>query len=296
MHNGWYQLAYERDLKPGLNALSLAGRPLLVVYREQAGHADVYDGNCPHRGYLLGVAGELRGDRVVCPFHGQAVGLGEPHGCALSVARHASLLVGGLLFARVGAGADAGFAERIAHLDARHYIVPGFTRRIRAPAELVVENAFDCGHFQPVHRIGNAPRMAAGRTAEGAYAAQARFELPPSAWQGAAATNVPFTTTAYSPTLVVTELGGARPYIMLSATVPVDPGICELRLSVMLPIGEAGRPPEPDGVRYLLRQAEAGIDKDTLVWENLADGGAIGQAAPFDGPVLGFRQFCEGFL
>lgn len=294
MHTGWYQLAYERDLKPGLNAVALAGHHLLVIYRDA--QAEIYDGACPHRGYLLGAGADLQQDRVICPFHGQAVGLGQERGCRLSVPRHPSLLVGGLLFVRVGGGADAGFAERMAHLDATHYIVPGFTRRIRASAELVVENAFDCAHFQPVHRIGNAPLMEAGLGAHGAYLARARFELPPSAWQGAAPTNVPFTTVAYSPTLVVTELGGARPYIMLSATVPVDAGTCELRLSLMVPISEPGRAPDQESLRYLLRQAEAGIDKDTLIWENLADGGAIGNAAAFDQPVLGFRQFCESFM
>lgn len=294
MHTGWYQLAYERDLKPGLNALTLAYRHLMVVYHEQDAQAEVYDGRCPHRGYLLGVAGELQGDRVICPFHGQAVGLGSASACRLSVPRYAALLVGGLLFVRPGGGADAGFAQRMASLDASHYIVPGFTRRIKAPAELVVENAFDAAHFQPVHRIGNAPLMAAGRSAQGAWAAAARFELPASAWQGAAASVVPFSTTAFSPTLVVTELGGARPYIMLSATTPIDAATCDLRLSVMVP-SDSGKPPDPEGLRYLLRQAEAGIDKDTLIWENLADGGAIGEAAPFDAPVLGFRQFCEDF-
>lgn len=291
MHTGWYQLAYERDLKPGLNALTLGGRHLMVVYRE--GAAEVYDGACPHRGYLLGVGGDLQGERVVCPFHGQPIGLGEGRGCKLAVARHPSLLVGGLLFARPGAGPDAGFGERMAKLDQDHYIVPGFTRRIQAPAELVVENAFDCAHFQPVHRIGNAPLMETARTRGGAYVARAKFSLPPSAWQGTSATEVPFTTTAYSPTLVVTELGGAHPYLMLTATVPVDAATCEVRLSVMVPGG--AQPPAEQGLRYLLRQAEAGIEKDCLIWENLADGGKIRHAIPFDEPVLGFRRFCEGF-
>ena len=291
MHTGWYQLAYERDLKPGLNALRLAGRHLMVVYRE--GEAEVYDGSCPHRGYLLGVAGDLQGDRVICPFHGQPVGLGEGHTCRLTVARHPALLVGGLLFVRHGGGPDAGFLDRMAQLDASHYIVPGFTRRIQAPAELVVENAFDCAHFQPVHRIGNAPLMETSTTSDGAYVAEAKFSLPPSAWQGSSATEVPFTTTAYSPTLVITELGGAHPYLMLTATVPIDPDTCEVRLSVMVPGG--GRPPAEEGLRYLLRQAEAGIDKDCLIWENLADRGNIRHAIPFDEPVLGFRRFSEGF-
>lgn len=295
MHTGWYQLAYERDLKPGLNALTLAGRHLLVIYR--AHKAEVYDGACPHRGYLLGTGAQLHDDRVVCPFHGQAVGLGTGSHCALTLARHAALLVGGLLFVRIGANetSDAGFAERIAALDASCYIVPGFCRRIHAPAELIIENAFDCAHFQPVHSIGNMPSMETRRDRAGAYIATARFALPPSAWQGSEPTSVPFTATAFSPTLVITELGGARPYLMLSATIPLDADSCELRLSVLVPGDASGLAPKADGLRYLLRQAEAGIDKDILIWEHLAARGAIAQAAPFDQPVLGFQRFCSEF-
>jgi len=287
-------VAYERDLQPGRNALTVAGRHLLVVYDAEHGTAEAYDGTCPHRGYLLGVGGTLRGDRIVCPFHGQVIGLGSGSGCALAVARHPTLLAGGLLFVRTG-DADAGFAQRIAALDANHYIVPGFCRRIAAPAELVIENAFDGAHFQPVHGIGNAPAMETAQAAGGPYVGTARFALPPSAWHGDAPVAAPFRASAFSPTLVVTELGGPHPYIMLTATVPIDARLCEVRLSVMVPADEDGREPDAGKLRYLLRQAEAGVDKDALIWENLADPGAIVHALPFDGPVLGFRDFCAGF-
>ena len=42
----------------------------LVAYRGESGTVRLFDAHCPHLGAHLGFGGEVRGDDLVCPFHG----------------------------------------------------------------------------------------------------------------------------------------------------------------------------------------------------------------------------------
>lgn len=307
MHHGWYQLAFERDLQPGLNPLSVEGLALLAVLTLQGGQARVavYEGRCPHRGALLAEGGVFEGDQVRCPFHGYAVRLGSHESAALCVKAYPSLLISGLLFVKLDADTDAAviagdaFSRRMRALNDTHFIAAGFNRIIHAPAELIVENAFDGAHFQPVHQTLNQPRLRevaltdGGLAESGVYCVEGEFQLPATPWQGSRPVVVPFQAQAFSPTLVLSQLGGPRPYSILTATLPLSGGGCQVRLSVLIEAGAQGA--DESGMRILLRQAEAGIAKDQPIWERLADGGALRHAMPADDTVIGFRRFCEQF-
>lgn len=297
MHSGWHQVAYERDLQLGLQTLRVAGLALMVVVREAGAAPEVYEGTCPHRGALLAKGGELCGDHVRCPFHGYPVELGTTGAEGrLSVRRFESLSIGGLLFVRRGgAEFDRGFAARLRELDATHFIVPGFVRRIKASAALVIENAFDGAHFRPVHRIRNEPQLIFSSPANETFVAECEFHLPASNWQGPQANRVTFEAVAYSPTLVLSSLGGPRPYRMLTATLPLGESECETRLSLMVPSGPSGKAPNREDLHFLLRQAEAGIQLDQAIWEGIEDGGAIRRVMPADAAVQAFQAFCRGF-
>src|SRR5688572_29591868 len=67
--NGWFQVAYADDLKPGA-ALPLRyfGRDL-VLFRTEGGDAKLLDAHCPHLGAHLGHGGKVKGDCIECPFH-----------------------------------------------------------------------------------------------------------------------------------------------------------------------------------------------------------------------------------
>ena len=75
---GWYQVSYSFDLKPGqAKPIKLCGDDL-VLFRTESGEAKVLEAYCPHMGAHLGYGiheytnhgGEVRGENVVCPFHG----------------------------------------------------------------------------------------------------------------------------------------------------------------------------------------------------------------------------------
>ena len=77
---GWFQVAYSHELA------TAASMPLryfdtdLVLFRTESGEAKVLDAYCPHMGAHLGYGirdqagggSEVRGDSIVCPFHGWA--------------------------------------------------------------------------------------------------------------------------------------------------------------------------------------------------------------------------------
>jgi len=294
MHRGWYQLAYERDLKQGLNPAWIGEHPLMLVRRGD--DIGAYDASCPHRGANLCIGGQLEEDTVVCPFHGYRVALGD-QGDGLRVKQYRVLSLGGLVFIRDSDGLDCGFEDYLTELDREHYLVPGFTMELRTRPELVIENAFDNTHFRPVHGIRNEPQFQRRESRAGELGVTGTFVVPASPWQKSAAqgemVSVPFTATAFSPSLVVSELGGMDPYFMITSALPTEAG-CTVRLSLALKPQPGGRPPSQEGARYLLRQATAGLEKDKPIWEHLpAD--APFNPVPADQWVLAFRAFADGF-
>jgi phenylpropionate dioxygenase-like ring-hydroxylating dioxygenase large terminal subunit len=67
--NGWFQVAYSRELTPGaVLPLRYFGRDL-VLFRTDSGAAKVLDAFCPHLGAHLGHGGKVKGEVIVCPFH-----------------------------------------------------------------------------------------------------------------------------------------------------------------------------------------------------------------------------------
>ncbi len=68
--HGWFRVCDSDQLAPGeLRAVRYVGREL-VVLRDAAGTARVFDAFCPHLGAHLGHGGRVEGDTLRCPFHG----------------------------------------------------------------------------------------------------------------------------------------------------------------------------------------------------------------------------------
>ena len=68
--NGWFAVAFSRDLIPGeVKSVHYFGEDL-VVFRNRSGEPRVVDAYCPHLGAHLGEGGRVIGDSIRCPFHG----------------------------------------------------------------------------------------------------------------------------------------------------------------------------------------------------------------------------------
>ncbi|MFE4393587.1 MULTISPECIES: aromatic ring-hydroxylating oxygenase subunit alpha [Streptomycetaceae] len=72
--SGWFCVGRSRDLPPGrVRAVRLMGEDV-VLYRTRRGAVRAVGPHCPHLGAHFGAGGKVRGEELVCPFHGFAFG------------------------------------------------------------------------------------------------------------------------------------------------------------------------------------------------------------------------------
>jgi nitrite reductase/ring-hydroxylating ferredoxin subunit len=67
--NGWYAVAWSKDLAPGEVQRAYYFDRELVIFRTESGRACVFDAYCPHLGAHLGAGGTVEGETLRCPFH-----------------------------------------------------------------------------------------------------------------------------------------------------------------------------------------------------------------------------------
>jgi phenylpropionate dioxygenase-like ring-hydroxylating dioxygenase large terminal subunit len=68
--NGWFAVAWSRELHEGdVRPLHYFGEDL-VLFRTRSGKARVLDAFCPHLGAHLGHGGRVMAETIRCPFHG----------------------------------------------------------------------------------------------------------------------------------------------------------------------------------------------------------------------------------
>ena len=68
--NGWFQLCFARDLKPGTSKqVHILGKEF-AVFRTESGKVACLDAYCPHLGANIAAGGNVIGEEIHCPFHG----------------------------------------------------------------------------------------------------------------------------------------------------------------------------------------------------------------------------------
>jgi nitrite reductase/ring-hydroxylating ferredoxin subunit len=68
--NGWFAVAWSKELGEGdVKPVSYFGEEL-VLFRTRSGQARLVDPFCPHLGAHLGHGGRVMGETIRCPFHG----------------------------------------------------------------------------------------------------------------------------------------------------------------------------------------------------------------------------------
>ncbi|GGS71873.1 Rieske 2Fe-2S domain-containing protein [Nonomuraea spiralis] len=289
LHGGWFLLALDDEIGQGVTPLLLGGARLMAV--RDGERIRVFEATCPHRGAHLGYGGKLDGDRVICPFHGKRISLGES-GRRWSVGELRTLRAGAALFARLSGdpGDDRGFEQAIKQAAQDLVIVAAVRRPVTVPAEYVVENAFDAQHFSTVHLVPSVRgmRVSMGEHDELVIEGEFRTKAPP--WEKERRLDFAsrFVARAYSPHLVVTELGaGEAPYTIVTGAVPDGTG-CVGRVAIGV------RPDRTDSLPALVHGARYAFDQDCVVWDHL-DTRAPQRLDAGDTPVIAFRRFCEGF-
>lgn len=158
MPSGWFAVAFSADLRPGAVARSAVGGDDVVVYRTESGLARVVSPHCPHLGAHLGHGGRVRGENIVCPFHGFAFG---PNGTCtatgngakpprIGLAVRPSREAGGLVLAwHHPAGLGPQWEPDDLPDTYPHPVRTAYLERICF--QDVGENSVDLGHFTYVH-------------------------------------------------------------------------------------------------------------------------------------------------
>lgn len=294
-HHGWFNVAFERDLREDLTPAVIGGRRLMLARMPDGVRA--FSADCPHRGAHLAYGGRLADDAVICPFHGYKVCLGERGGEGFSVAAYPTLNVGGIIFVRLSASHDCGFEPYIQRLMSDHTLVPGFEMPVRVSSELVIENAFDQRHFHTVHHIGTR-QFKVDTEPAGNLLLRSSFNFPATGWlkdkSGSAFLEVPFTARTFSPGIIISQLGGDTPYTVMTTSTPQPDGSCMIRLSLALPHAHYGPTPNTQFASYLLAQSRKGLTDDQLMWENLSPT-APQRLTVHDHPCVAFQEFCRTF-
>jgi 3-ketosteroid 9alpha-monooxygenase subunit A len=303
-YGGWYQIAFERDLQADVSSVPVGDRRLLIV--RSGGEINVYDATCPHRGADLGVGGKLLDPRVLtCPYHGHRIALGGEGGGPYCVAKYPSLVRSGLIFALVGDFEIGKLPDMLGYLERTHKIFAGFTKTIKVPPEMVIENAFDWAHFPPVHDVLKV-EYGEPTVEDGVFTATTKLRVGPSMWQGGGDgshhddgttfVEVPLLARAYSPNLTITQVAvgsGDHPHFVIASAVPMLDGTSTIRLSVAMPVVEGFDPPQ-ELADVIMQFESMGLEQDRPVWENLALNATPKYTAEDDN-VLKYRKFCERF-
>lgn len=71
---GWFQIGWSAEIAPGEAKPMRYFAQELVAFRTASGRLSVLDAHCKHLGAHLGRGGKVRGECVVCPYHGWAWG------------------------------------------------------------------------------------------------------------------------------------------------------------------------------------------------------------------------------
>jgi len=289
---GWHLLALADEVKEQVTGLALGSRALVAVREEPEGQVRVFDGTCPHRGAHLGYGGRATGQNAIaCPFHGKRIGLGEGTG-RLCVREHEVIDGGGAIFVRLAdvPARDYGFARVAAHILTTHVLTGAVIGQVRVPPELIIENAFDWAHFPTVHLIRRMSRPKVWLGPEGELNITTAFHTDAPDWESAEGDFASaFHARAFSPNLVVSELGsGATSKFVFTGAVPAPTG-CVARIAVAV---RRGTPAAT--VTALVDGSKIAFDEDLLIWDHL-NLGAVPRLDTSDAPVLAFRAFCSSF-
>jgi 3-ketosteroid 9alpha-monooxygenase subunit A len=299
LYHGWHQMAFERELRDRITPVSLGQLPLVLIKDRERVRA--VDAACPHRGAHLGYGGRIDGEVIVCPFHGHRVGLGAESDCRYKVHEYRTLTVGGLVFLLLDERHENGLSTLLEELNRTHFFVQGFTLTANAPAELVVENGFDPGHFECVHALKSRPSLRLLEGNKGELIVHSTFETAAfdSNWHrdgnGHTSTAIGFVATVFSPNLCISRLGaGEDEHFVISGATPNGDGGCTIRVSVAVRARADGRPPSEQTIRSLLRDSKLAYEQDMVIWEHRVHD-APSRFDEDDGLVIEFHRYCKRF-
>lgn len=286
---GWFQIGWSAEIAPGeTRALRYFGRDL-VAFRTDRGRLSVMDAHCKHLGAHLGKRGKVKGDCVICPYHGWAWDADgnntnipyqdQPTNAKMrtwpTIERHGVIFMwhdpaGGP--PRKGEGWElpdlfTGFPHLpAAESDFYAGFPDGAITRDYEPIhpQIMMENAADCMHFRYTHGTPEDPRLLHFDTSRGRWEGEVGFTSPRTK---EIALNV--YSIAMSVGLTFTVFNGRKSQhrLILSAT-PVDEGGSDLRISYFLQRDPNSPHVMPKWGHDFMKEADRLFEEDAQIWRD----------------------------
>jgi len=272
--NGWFRVAYSHELARGeVTPLAVFGRDL-VLFRDEAGTARVFDAHCPHLGAHLGHGGRVEGDGIRCPFHawrwnGQGVCDDIPY--AKRIPAGARIRAWPVLernrivwIHHDGDGRPPAFAiPELPQLSDPAW-TPLEIRRwtVRSRWLDMNENAVDRAHFQFVHGTKTMPDT---EVEVDGHVLRCRSRMKQNTPRGVVEGSLD--TTDYGPGLQTVHMTGIVETLMVNTSTPIDEETTDT--SFAYTVNAAGDEATARGVgAAIIRDLEHQMSQDIPIWEN----------------------------
>jgi phenylpropionate dioxygenase-like ring-hydroxylating dioxygenase large terminal subunit len=298
--NGWFQIAYSEDVKPGgVLPLKYFGRDL-VLFRTEAGAPHLLDAHCPHLGAHLGYGGTVKDGCIRCPFHawrydgsGQCVEV--PYAARVPPRARVNAWtikeVNGLVMAwhHLGGQAPTWEVEPIAEHGAPDWTPYELRRwKIRTHNQEMAENAVDSAHFHYVHGTLEMPTSRA--QVEGhvlRVVSDTMMKTPMGKVKGQVESN------SFGFGYSLTRFTGLVETLLVAGITPIDDEYVDVRFAFTVKKLPSGDATSTVGQAFI-REIERQLGQDIPIWEN-----KIYIAPPLvvdtDGPIGVFRRWTKQF-
>ena len=299
--NGWFQIAYSDEIKPGdVKPLKYFGKDL-VIWRSEDGELAVLDAFCPHLGAHLGHGGTVKGSSIECPFHAWQFGT-DGKCTAVPYAEHIPRKAK-LPTWRVKEVANMVMCWHHANGEPPNFDIPDdipewsndewteVVQRewtIKTRNQEMAENAVDTAHFRYLHGTTNMPKSEA--SADGHILrvfSDAGMETPRGTVDGS------IESLNYGFGLAVVRFTGIVDTLNVATQTPIDDDHVQLRFHFT--VKKTGGAEMARGVgKAFVAEVSRQVEQDIPIWENkiqyerplLCDG---------DGPIALFRKWCTQF-
>jgi 3-ketosteroid 9alpha-monooxygenase subunit A len=298
--NGWFQVGYSEDVKPGgVVPLKYFGRDL-VLFRTEEGQASLLDAHCPHMGAHLGYGGKVENGCLRCPFHawrfdtgGQCVQV--PYAARVPprarVGKWHLKEVNGLLLAwhHLGGLPPQWDIDAIPEHGAPDWTDYELRRwKVRTHNQEMAENAVDSAHFHYVHGTLEMPTSHA--SVEGhvlRVVSDTMMKTPMGKVKG----QVESISLGFG--YALTRFTGIVETLLVAGITPIDDEYVDVRFAFKVKKLPSGDATSTVGAAFI-REIERQLGQDIPIWEN-----KVYVNPPLlvdtDGPVGVFRRWCKQF-
>jgi 3-ketosteroid 9alpha-monooxygenase subunit A len=285
---GWFQIGWSAEIAPG------AAKPMryfgidLVAYRTAAGKLAVMDAHCRHLGAHLGYGGKVKGDCIVCPYHGwhwDSTGANalvpyqdEPTGAKLRtfhvIEQHGIIF----MWHDPAGGAPRGEGWELPDLfrdipetlaDEQDFYPCYPDAIVYKPDEpihpqMVVENAPDSTHFHYTHGTPVSPELESFDVSSGAWRSEMAFFSPKTKEKALSLyTLAPCISLSY-----VAFKGKSIKYRLILTATPIDDHTSDFRVNYFFPRDPASPDIMPESLREYARHTIELYEEDARMWRH----------------------------